>query len=329
LGLHRFALQSIVENPVLEVATTSDSLAWADYNTVARAKVEAALAKYTEYEADCPTNLAEAIRHSLLAPGKRLRPLLVLMAAEACGCAWERAMPAACAVEMIHTYSLIHDDLPAMDDDDLRRGRPTCHVQFGEATAILAGDALLAQAFEVMASGLENEVAARCCAELARAAGPTMLVGGQADDLAAEARAGERRGVSPTSPPTEQVAELERIHRRKTGAMIRVSLRLGGLVGRAGPQQLEALDGYGEKIGLAFQIIDDWLDVQGDEAAMGKRLRKDSEHGKLTFPALLGMEQSRRKAEELVAQACDGLSCFGPRATRLEALARYVLERNH
>jgi geranylgeranyl diphosphate synthase, type II len=151
---------------------------------------------------------------------------------------------------------------------------------------------------------------------LAHAAGPTMLVGGQADDLSAETDGGG-------------IEELERIHRRKTGAMIRVALRLGGLVGRATSQQLAALDEYGEKVGLAFQIVDDWLDVQGDEAAMGKRLRKDSQHGKLTFPALLGMETSRRRAQQLVAQACERVSCFGPRANRLEALARYVLERNH
>jgi geranylgeranyl diphosphate synthase, type II len=297
-------------------AVPADSITWSDYHHGVRAKVDAALAKYTEYPADCPVRLAEAIRHSLLSPGKRLRPVLVLMAAEACGCAWEQAMPAACAVEMVHTYSLIHDDLPAMDDDDLRRGRPTCHVKFGEATAILAGDALLAQAFEVVADGLAPDVAARCCAELARAAGPTMLVGGQADDLSAEY---QRGGIE----------DLERIHRRKTGAMIRVSLRLGGLVGRATEQQLAGLDGYGEKVGLAFQIIDDWLDVQGDEVAMGKRLRKDSQHGKLTFPALLGMEPSRRRAQQLIAEACEQVSCFGPRAQRLEALARYVLERNH
>jgi geranylgeranyl diphosphate synthase, type II len=225
-------------------------------------------------------------------------------------------MPAACAVEMIHTYSLIHDDLPAMDDDDMRRGRPSCHMQFDEATAILAGDALLAQAFEVIATGLEPGIAGRCCAELARAAGPTMLVGGQADDLQAENLPGE-------------LEDLERIHRRKTGAMIRASLRLGGMIGRASEQQLAALDEYGEKLGLAFQIIDDWLDVHGDETTMGKRLRKDSSHGKLTFPALLGVEQSRFRAEQLVADACERIACFGPRAGRLEALARYVLERNH
>lgn len=290
---------------------------FSDYLLSLRGDIDAALDCATQYNDDCPQELKAAIRHSLLAPGKRLRPILVLMATEACGCARSKAMPAACAVEMIHTYSLIHDDLPAMDDDDLRRGLPTCHVKFGEATAILAGDALLAQAFEVIASGLESgKVVTLCCKELAHAAGATMLVGGQADDLGAEHRA---LGID----------ELHRIHRRKTGAMIRVSLRLGGLVGEASAEQLAALDTYGENVGLAFQIIDDCLDVRGDEAAMGKRLRKDSEHGKLTFPALLGLAESRKRAERLIEEACESVRCFGERAEMLEALARYVLERNH
>jgi geranylgeranyl diphosphate synthase type II len=219
-------------------------------------------------------------------------------------------------VEMIHTYSLIHDDLPAMDDDDLRRGRPSCHAKFGEATAILAGDALLAQAFEVLANGTQPAVAAaRCCAELAAAAGPCNLVGGQEDDLKAEYAEPE-------------IEPLERIHRRKTGAMIRVSLRLGGIVGGAGEQQLASLETYGEKLGLAFQIKDDLLDLEGDEVALGKRTKKDSDHGKLTFPAVLGIEGSRRRAERLVGEAIAALAPFGDRASGLEALARYVLERN-
>lgn len=282
-----------------------------------REQVDVALRKCTEYDADCPPTLADAIRHSLHAPGKRLRPILVLLATEACGSPHSVAMPAACAVEMIHTYSLIHDDLPAMDDDDLRRGLPTCHVKFGEATAILAGDALLAQAFQTLAQGVEPPaVAAACCAELATAAGPSMLVGGQADDLANEFGSG-------------RLSDLERIHRRKTGAMIRVSLRLGGLIAGASSAILSALDYYGEKVGLAFQIIDDWLDVQGDEAAMGKRLRKDSHHGKLTFPSLLGVAESKRYAEACVREACERLEVLAPRQQHLVALANYVLERNH
>src|SRR5262245_44386797 len=234
-------------------------------------RVDEALEKYTQYPADCPHELAEAIRHSLLAPAKRLRPMLVLLAAEACGCDSRRAMPAACAVEMVHTYSLIHDDLPAMDDDDLRRGRPSCHAKFGEATAILAGDALLAQAFEAIATGIQPPaVAAQCCGELARAAGACNLVGGQEDDLKGEFTS---RGID----------DLVLIQRRKTGAMIRVSLRLGALVGGAGEAKLAALSLYGEKLGMAFQIVDDLLDLEGDEEALGKRTGKDSNHGKLTF----------------------------------------------
>ena len=288
-----------------------------------RQSVNASLARYAEYGDDTPPRLAEAIRHSLLAPGKRLRPLLVLMSCQACGCESRTAMPAACAVEMIHTYSLIHDDLPAMDDDDLRRGLPSCHAAFGEATAILAGDALLAQAFEVLANDIQPpEVAARCCGELARAAGSANLVGGQQDDLAAQFT--ELNCVQ-----LERYEQLERIHRRKTGALIRVSLRLGGLVAGADLAQLVALDNYGERLGLAFQIVDDLLDLEGSASDLGKKTGKDAEHGKLTFPAVLGMAESRRRAEALVAAAIDAIAPLGPPAAGLQSLAQYVLERNH
>jgi geranylgeranyl diphosphate synthase type II len=281
-----------------------------------RRRVDEALDGYTRYGADCPSELAAAIRHSLLAPAKRLRPLLVLMACEACGCSSNEALAAACAVEMIHTYSLVHDDLPAMDDDDLRRGLPSCHAKFGEATAILAGDALLAQAFEVLSKDVRPPaVAARCCGELAAAAGACNLVGGQQDDLQAEfADLG--------------IDELEQIHRRKTGAMICVSLRLGGIIGGASDEQLAALDAYGERLGVAFQIVDDLLDLEGNERSLGKRARKDSQSGKLTFPAVLGVEKSRRRAEALVAQAIDAVASFGPWAAPLQAIARFVLERD-
>jgi len=294
-----------------------ESLEFSQLTAALRQQVDDALAGYTEYDADCPRQLAEAIRHSLLAPCKRLRPLLVLMSCQACGCDYRRAMPAACAVEMIHTYSLIHDDLPAMDNDDLRRGRPSCHAKFGEATAILAGDALLAQAFEVLTTGgLDSAIAARCCAELAAAAGALNLVGGQEDDLKAQfAELG--------------IEQLERIHRRKTGAMIRVSLRLGGLIGGATESQLGSLDAYGQQLGMAFQIVDDLLDLRGDEAKLGKRTGKDNGKGKLTFPAVLGEAESRRRAERLVGKALEALTPFEGRATGLDALARYVLERNH
>jgi geranylgeranyl diphosphate synthase type II len=225
-------------------------------------------------------------------------------------------MPAACAVEMVHCYSLIHDDLPAMDDDDLRRGQPTCHKAFDEATAILAGDALLALAFEVISRHTQPpKVAAECCAALARAAGPTALVGGQADDLDGALLGG--------------LATLETIHERKTGAMIRASLQLGALVAQAQEQERDALADYGRSLGLAFQISDDLLDVRGNEQTLGKRVGKDSTHGKMTFPGVLGVDESSRRAKALVDDACAAIASFGSRAGKLEALARYVLERNH
>jgi geranylgeranyl diphosphate synthase type II len=205
-----------------------------------------------------------------------------------------------------------------MDDDDLRRGLPTCHVQFGEATAILAGDALLAQAFEVLATGIASPaVAGRCCAELAHAAGPCELVGGQQDDLQAE------------ESDTGDLAQLQQIHRRKTGAMFRVSLRLGGIVGGATAEELAALDAYGRHVGLAFQITDDLLDAQGEASKLGKRTKKDDGRGKLTFPRLLGVEESRTRAAALVEEACAAVNLFGERAGWLQALARYVLARDH
>lgn len=280
-----------------------------------RRHVDTALEHYSQAEQDCPAILSEAMRHSLLSPGKRLRALLVLMAAEACGCSCGVAMPAACAVEMVHTYSLIHDDLPAMDNDDMRRGRPACHVKYGEALAILAGDALLTRAFEVLARDVQPPaVAARCCAELGRAAGPTALVGGQVDDIRAQEGGGD-------------LALLEAIHRRKTGALMTVSLRLGGLVAQADDTSLQALEQFGQKLGLAFQIVDDLLDLRGNEVVIGKRVGKDSSLGKLTFPALLGVDASERRAVELVDQACSALRPFADRGSCLTALARYVVER--
>jgi len=282
----------------------------------ARPRIDAYLDKATDYGDNCPAALKAAIRHSLLAPGKRLRPLLVLMAADASGYTIEDVFPAAGAVEMVHAYSLIHDDLPAMDDDDLRRGRPSCHAAYGEATAILAGDALLAQAFETLATGIPlPERAAKACAVLGAAAGAAALVGGQADDLSAT---GE-----------EDIDHLEKIHRRKTGALFRASLQLGAIAAGAPETTLTALDDYGAKMGLAFQIIDDLLDFEGNEEALGKRTQKDIEHGKLTFPRLMGAEASRQRAEQLIAAACNAVAPFGERARNLEGLAQYVLERNH
>ncbi|RIK86185.1 MAG: farnesyl-diphosphate synthase [Planctomycetota bacterium] len=280
-----------------------------------RELIETALRRAVEFDADCPATLAEAIRYSLLAPGKRLRPLLALLAAEACGGSAAAAVPAAVAVEMIHAYSLVHDDLPAMDDDDLRRGRPTCHKQFDEATAILTGDALQSLAFEVLATGVAPaDRAARCCAELARAAGPCALVGGQADDLAAEFR--------PIG-----LERLQSIHRRKTGALFRAALRLGAIAAGASAAQVEALTLFGERLGHAFQIVDDLLDVAGNQDDVGKRLKKDRGRGKATYPELLGLEESRRRALALIAEGCAALESFGPRAAPLCELAEFVGRR--
>ncbi len=282
-----------------------------------RSRVDAALDAYTNFAGGCPDHLREAIRYSLLAPGKRLRPLLVLWACEACRGDLAAALPAACAVEMIHTYSLIHDDLPAMDDDNLRRGQPTCHKQFGEGIAILAGDALLALAFEVLSEDIEPaDRAAVCCGVLAHAAGATELVGGQADDLAGEFFCG---GLD----------VLESIHRRKTGAMFCAALQLGAISAGASDGERQMLDAYGKNLGLAFQIVDDLLDVNGDAAELGKNTGKDAGRGKLTFPGLFGVDESRRRAESLVVAACGAIQPLGPHAASLECLARYVLERKH
>jgi geranylgeranyl diphosphate synthase type II len=287
-----------------------------------RDRIDAALDRYSQFDSDCPATLAEAIRYALLAPGKRLRPRLVLMAAEACGGSIDSAMPAACALEMVHAYSLVHDDLPAMDDDDLRRGRPTCHKRYGEATAILVGDALLARSFEVLATGIRPlALAAKCCAVLGRAAGASALVGGQADDLAMAARDSDAVHGG--------LAALEAIHRRKTGALFVASLELGGIVAGGTSEQLLTLESYGRNVGLAFQIMDDLLDVSGSQADVGKRIAKDVQRGKLTFPGLVGVESSRMQAEKLVDEACVMIEVFGAKAGPLCDLARFVIERKH
>jgi geranylgeranyl diphosphate synthase type II len=301
-------LSTTFEQPVLELDR------W-------REPIDAALSRFTQFDADCPTHLAEAIRYALLAPGKRLRPQLVLMAAEACGGTAEAALPAACAVEMVHAYSLVHDDLPAMDDDDLRRGRPTCHKKFGEAVAILVGDALLTRAFDVLAREIRPAAtAARCCAILGHAAGASALVGGQAADLQAAAATNDSLDG--------RVAALEAIHRRKTGALITASLEMGAITASASPEHLAALVAYGRKLGLAFQITDDLLDVAGSQSAVGKRVAKDAPGGKLTFPGLLGVAESRRRAEKLVDEACAMIELFGAGGEPLRALARFVLTRS-
>lgn len=282
----------------------------------ARSLVDDGLDRFSKFGPGCPPQLEECVRYSLLAPGKRLRPVLTLLACHCCGGELEDAVPAACSVEMIHAYSLIHDDLPAMDDDELRRGRPTNHVVYGEANAILAGDCLIARAFEILAQEIQPaSVAASCCAALAKTAGATELVGGQFDDLACQSQPGDRES-------------LEAIHRRKTAALLRTSLRLGGLVANASEEMLERLKRYGDHLGLAFQITDDLLDQRGDESSLGKKTGMDEQRGKLTYPALMGAEESERLARQLVNDACEEIGTFGPRAEGLDLIARYVLERS-
>ena len=283
-----------------------------------RVQINAQLEKYIEHVPGCPPKLQESMAYSLLAAGKRLRPMLVLLACEACGGNAEDALPAACAIEMVHTYSLIHDDLPAMDDDDLRRGRPTNHVVFGEALAILAGDGLLTLAFEILARDIHpGHVAAACCADLARASGMVGMVGGQVADLEAEGG-----GI-------DSLDQLEGIHRRKTGALLSSALTLGARVAQASSENLAALANYGQCLGLAFQITDDLLDIRGDKQIMGKAVQKDAAHGKLTYPSLLGEEASVVRARSLVTEACRSITPLGERGRRLEALAQFVLERDH
>ncbi len=306
---------------------------WADL-TSRQERVEAALrAVVPAASGDAPASLVEAMSYSLLAPGKRLRPLLAILACEAAGGTIDAALPAACALEMVHTYSLIHDDLPAMDDDDLRRGLPTCHKKFGEALAILAGDALLTMAFEVLGMGYGPRTAAVSCVELARGAGAAGMVGGQILDLEAGEPSRVSDRVSSTHPEAEasRLASLENIHRRKTGALFRSALRLGLYAAHGEcengmkPQTLADADAYASAFGLAFQVTDDLLDVESTAEALGKRAGKDAARGKMTYPGLLGIEESRTRAKQLGQEAESAAERLG--SDLLARLARYVVER--
>ncbi len=273
-----------------------------------------------------PTRLRDAMAYSLLAPGKRLRPLLTVLAAEAVGGDVDTALPAACAVEMVHTYSLVHDDLPAMDDDDLRRGLPTCHKKFDEATAILAGDALLTLAFGTLAASYPPATIAVSVLELAAGSGAAGMVGGQMLDLEAESPAG--------SDAVRNVGDLETIHRLKTGALFRTALRLGIFAAQAerpdgvDPVALRHLDDFAAAFGLAFQVTDDLLDVESSAELAGKRVGKDAALGKLTYPGLLGVPESRARAAELGRLAVSAAEALGERAHPLAALARFVVQRD-
>lgn len=267
-----------------------------------------------------PSKVLQAMAYSLMAGGKRLRPILCMAAAESVGGSRQTVLPMACALELIHTYSLIHDDLPAMDNDQTRRGQPTCHVQFDEATAILAGDALLTLAFEALAdAALDSPVDSQyrwlhVIALIASAAGHQGMIEGQMQDMLFE---GTRISTS----------ELECLHRLKTGKMIEASIGSGALVSGASEAQQTALDRYGQHIGLAFQVTDDILNVTGNPERLGKATGTDQKRGKNTYPALLGLGAAQRYAEELVDQALKALAPFDTKADPLRAIARYIIER--
>ncbi len=289
-----------------------------DYLAGKREVVELALADLLGREEELPPRLKEAMAYSLLGGGKRLRPILCLGACRAAGSVEAPALTAACALEMIHCYSLIHDDLPAMDDDDLRRGRPSLHRAFDEGTAILAGDALLTLAFATIAGDrtLPARRAREIIRELAEAAGGRGMVGGQQADLDAE---GKKIGGD----------ELARIHARKTGALITAAVVCGAIAGGGGPDLIGTLRGYGRQIGLAFQIKDDLLDVEGEEALLGKAVGQDSRAGKATYPAVRGLDQSRKELKLSLERAVRALETLGEEAEPLRLIARFIARRRN
>ena len=289
-----------------------------EYLATRAAEVDAALDAFLPKAKEKPVTIHAAMRYSLFAGGKRLRPILCLAAAEACGGDLESAMPPACAVEILHTYSLVHDDLPCMDDDDLRRGRPTCHKVYGEGMAVLTGDALLTEAFLILAqtSPTRRYPTASYVAELALTGGSTKLIGGQVMDL-------EGEGKKLTK------AQLVKIHESKTAALLATSIRLGAMTANATDKQLEALTVFGRALGLAFQVIDDILDVTASTEVLGKTAGKDLAVEKATYPAILGLEKSRKEAAKLTKEAMDALLPFGKKAQRLREIADYLLKREY
>jgi len=280
-------------------------------------EIDRVLAHWVPGEETEPASIHKAMRYSLFAGGKRIRPILGLAAARAVSDSPDGVENAVCSLELIHTYSLIHDDLPALDNDDLRRGRPTCHKVFGEAMAILAGDSLLTLAFEVLSrlSGVGAETKIRLVEELARASGTVGgMIAGQVHDIE-----GERK------PPTARL--LESIHRAKTGSLLRASVRIGAIYAGATTEELAALSQYGEHVGLAFQIVDDVLDVEASSESLGKTAGKDQAQQKITFPAVYGLERSRHMAEEERLAAHTALRIFDDRADRLRQIADYIVRR--
>jgi len=282
--------------------------------------VDQALDHWLPGEDIWPRSLHQSMRYSVFAGGKRLRPILMMAASEAVGGTAQQVMHAACAMEMIHTYSLVHDDLPAMDDDDFRRGRPTNHKTYGEATAILAGDALLTEAFRLLANADANRLIApatvlRVIELVARYAGSQGMVGGQVVDMESEGKE--------IDFPT-----LEYIHTHKTGGLILASVQAGALLGGGNEEQIAALTRFGGAAGLAFQIADDILDIVGDQTELGKDVGSDQARGKATYPALLGLEEARQRANELCDIAVESLTPLGAAAETLQLLARYIVNRN-
>lgn len=282
--------------------------------------IEAGLEAHLPVAAETPGRLHEAMRYAVFGGGKRIRPMLCLAACAACGGEPEAAVPAAVALEMVHTYSLVHDDLPAMDDDDLRRGRPSCHRAFDEATAILVGDGLLTEAFAALAAapGLSAGQRVELVALLASAAGSRGMVGGQQLDL-------DATGADPTA--ADALTRLERLHGWKTGALLAGAARAGGIVAGADAAARAALERYGRAIGLAFQIVDDILDATAGSAELGKTAGKDAEAGKLTYVAVLGVGAARGRAEELLSEALDALTALPGETQGLRDLARKIVSR--
>ncbi|MBF8250901.1 MAG: trans-isoprenyl diphosphate synthase [Deltaproteobacteria bacterium] len=281
--------------------------------------VEEALDGYLPMESEMPVTLHKAMRYSMMAGGKRIRPILCIASCEAVGGKAKNAIPVACALEMVHTYSLIHDDLPAMDNDDLRRGRPTNHKIYGEAVAILAGDALLTEAFALLTDpnlrrAVRPNTILDVISDLARASGSFGMVGGQVVDM-------ESEGMEIDLPT------LEYLHTRKTGALILASIKGGAKIGEGTDEEIEALTRYGECLGLAFQIADDILDIEGSQDEIGKDVGSDLERKKATYPAILGMAESKKRARELMDMAIDSLEGFDQKAEPLREIAKYVVKR--
>jgi len=288
------------------------------YLAARQKEVDRALHRFLPKETAKPTTIHKAMRYSLFAGGKRLRPILCLAAAEACGGTFEPALPLACAVECIHTYSLIHDDLPSMDNDDFRRGRPTCHKAFGEGMAVLAGDALLTVAFEIAthAKTQRRYDLREIFREIAFGAGSRKLIAGQVADLEAEGKNITR-------------SQLRYIHENKTAALLTTAARLGAMSANASDRQLAAITDFGRALGLAFQVIDDILDVTQTSEKLGKSAGKDIAARKATYPAVIGLEKSRVEAKRLTSRAESALAPLGSRAARLHEIASYLLEREY